>query len=256
MLAGIWLLVTTLLGWLSGWFTLQEVYPDRSEEPLERLRFQSARLGRRGGLPVNLKCVFESAEEVGSPGLPEFLAGNRRTLAADGAVLSDTRMLGPGQPALTYSLRGSLSCAVEARALGHEVHSGGFGGAVRNPVQELARLLAGLQDRDGRIAIRGFYENVRPVGAEERRFMASQGPPDAVILAEASTPAPAGFSSKERGRRWVLPRRADRAQLEDLAEDVPAPCPALVTVGRTDPSGLLSKMFSRARFRSASRSAG
>ena len=60
-----------------------------------------------------------------------------------------------------------------------------------------------------------------------------------VILAAPSTPAPPAFSTKDRGRRWVLPRRADRAQLEDLAEGAAAPCPALVTVGRTDDGGWL-----------------
>jgi acetylornithine deacetylase/succinyl-diaminopimelate desuccinylase-like protein len=174
---------------------------DDKGQLLVHVKAAESLLASRTGLPVNLKYVFEGAEEVGSPGLREVLAGNRRRLAADVAVLSDTRMLGPGRPALTYSLRGSLSCEVEARTLGRDVHSGGFGGAIRNPIEELARLLAGLHDRDGKIAIHEFYGDVRPVTAEERRFMASQGPTDETILAEASALAgwgEPGFTAYER----------------------------------------------------------
>src|SRR5207253_4761867 len=121
-----------------------------------------------GGVPVNVKCLFEGEEEIGSPNLRAFLEQNRRQLRANVAVMSDTRMLGPDRPALAYSLRGSLSMELVVSGPRSDLHSGNFGGAVHNPVQALAELLAGLHDRDGRVAVGGFYQRVRGVPHPER----------------------------------------------------------------------------------------
>jgi acetylornithine deacetylase/succinyl-diaminopimelate desuccinylase-like protein len=153
------------------------------------------------GLPVNVKCVFEGAEEQGSPGLKPLLEANRSALAADVAVVSDTRILGPDRPALTYSLRGSLGCEIEVHTLDHDVHSGAFGGAVQNPLEVVSGVLAGLHESDGRIAIKGFYDDVGEVSAAERSFMATQGPSDASIAADASAAAAwgeRGYTAYER----------------------------------------------------------
>jgi acetylornithine deacetylase/succinyl-diaminopimelate desuccinylase-like protein len=152
-------------------------------------------------LPVNVKCLFEGEEEIGSPNLPHFLERHRRRLRAHVAVMSDTRMLGPDRPAVAYSLRGSLSMELAVRGPRGDLHSGNFGGAIHNPVQALAELLAGLHDRDGRVTVRGFYEAVRLVPQPERVQMARSGPTDAEILRDAKVGrgwGERGFSLYER----------------------------------------------------------
>jgi acetylornithine deacetylase/succinyl-diaminopimelate desuccinylase-like protein len=152
-------------------------------------------------LPVNVKCVFEGEEEIGSPSLRAFLESRQRELQADVAVISDTRMLGPNRPALAYGLRGSLSLEVEVQGPGVDLHSGNFGGAVHNPLQALSELLAELHDRDGRIAIPGFYRRVRVLGADERARFRASGPSDAEILRDAQARAgwgERGYSLYER----------------------------------------------------------
>jgi acetylornithine deacetylase/succinyl-diaminopimelate desuccinylase-like protein len=142
-------------------------------------------LKTRGRLPVNVKCLFEGEEEIGSPNLKPFLQRNQRKLAADVAVMSDTRFLAPERPALTYALRGGLSLELEVSGQQTELHSGNFGGALHNPLQALCEIIAKLHDREGRIAIPGFYDRVRRWGEAERAFMARQGPSDAQFLRDA-----------------------------------------------------------------------
>jgi len=136
-------------------------------------------------LPVNVVCLFEGEEEIGSPNLASFLARNRRFFAADVAVLSDTRFLAPGQPAITYALRGSLALELELRGQRQDVHSGSFGGALHNPAQALCEIVAQLHDTNGRIAIPGFYDRIRRLSMEERASLTSSGPSDKQILRDA-----------------------------------------------------------------------
>jgi acetylornithine deacetylase/succinyl-diaminopimelate desuccinylase-like protein len=138
-----------------------------------------------GTLPLNVVCLFEGEEEVGSTNLGAVLSSHRDVLAADGAVISDTRILGPDRPAITYALRGKLAFEVELRGAAHDLHSGSFGGAVHNPAQALCELIAGLHDGRGRIAIPGLYDSVRDWGDAERARMARSGPGDARILRDA-----------------------------------------------------------------------
>jgi acetylornithine deacetylase/succinyl-diaminopimelate desuccinylase-like protein len=146
---------------------------------------RSPRLPRLPRLPVNVKCLFEGEEEIGSPHLAEFLRRHRGALQADAAVMSDTRMLGRDRPALTYALRGGLGFELEVMGPRHDVHSGNFGGAVANPLQALCAIVAGLEGPGGRIAVPGLYDRVRRWSATERRRMAASGPSDAAILADA-----------------------------------------------------------------------
>jgi len=138
-----------------------------------------------GRLPVNVICVFEGEEEIGSLHLAAFLERHRRALAADVAVISDTRFLAPGRPAITYALRGGLGMEIEVRGQQNDVHSGSFGGALHNPIQALCEIIASLHDSDGRIAIPGLYERVRRLSAPERAEMARGRPSDAQILRDA-----------------------------------------------------------------------
>lgn len=132
-----------------------------------------------GKLPVQVKFLIEGEEECGSGSLYEFLDGkydNRapgaRTaeecLACDIAVISDNSQFGPGQPAITYGLKGI--CYFELRLSGprQDLHSGAFGGAVANPANVLSHMLAALIDDDGRVQVPGFYDDVIPMTDRER----------------------------------------------------------------------------------------
>jgi acetylornithine deacetylase/succinyl-diaminopimelate desuccinylase-like protein len=154
-----------------------------------------------GPLPVNVMCLFEGEEEIGSPNLASFLAANRSGLLADCAVVSDTQIPSPSRPAITYALRGGLSVELEARGPQRELHSGVFGGAVHNPLQALCEIVAQLHDGWGRITIPGFYDRVRHWDAEERAYMRQVGPSDARMLRDASATNPwgeSGYSLYER----------------------------------------------------------
>jgi acetylornithine deacetylase/succinyl-diaminopimelate desuccinylase-like protein len=229
-----------------------------------------------GRLPVNVKCLFEGEEEIGSPNLKPFLERNARALAADAAVMSDTRMLGRDRPALTYSLRGGLGMELEVTGPERDLHSGAFGGAVHNPLQALCEILARLHDREGRIAIPGFYDRVRTLDPGERARMASAGPPDAKILADAGVEqswGERGFSLYERttvrpslsvcgltggyqgeGSKAIIPARASAKLSFRLVPDQdPAEIEALVRrhLARLTPSTVRSRIATHLRSRPA-----
>lgn len=137
-----------------------------------------------GELPCNVVCLFEGEEEIGSPHLrPALRLINK--LRPDLAVVSDTRMLAPGRPALTYALRGKLVLHVTVQGPGHALHAGAFGGAVHNPLHALCDLLAGLHDARGHLRIPDFYREVLQVPPAERAALAKSGPSDAVLRHDA-----------------------------------------------------------------------
>ncbi|MCI0488058.1 MAG: dipeptidase [Blastocatellia bacterium] len=142
-------------------------------------------LQTEGALPLNVKCIFEGEEEIGSASLIPFLSQYRRRLAADVAVMSDMPMLAPDRPALTYAMRGALSLELEVRGQKVDLHSGIFGGAVHNPIQALSEILASLHNRNGRVTIPDFYDRVRVISDEERDYLARTGPSDEEILRNA-----------------------------------------------------------------------
>src|ERR1700736_2702056 len=115
---------------------------------------------QKSDLPVNLHFVIEGEEEIGSANLENFLHQHREKLGCDVVVVSDTGMVARGVPTLSYGLRGVA--ALELKVIGAKIdlHSGIFGGGVANPATALAQLLATLHDRDGRIAVPGFYDQV------------------------------------------------------------------------------------------------
>jgi acetylornithine deacetylase/succinyl-diaminopimelate desuccinylase-like protein len=158
---------------------------DNKGQMFAHIKAMESYLRTGGSLPVNVKCLFEGEEEVGSQNLPSFIARNKHALAADVAVMSDTRMLGPDRPALTYGLRGGLSLELEVNGPGHDLHSGNFGGAIHNPLQAVCEIIAGLHDRKGRVAVTGFYDRVRQWGSRERINMRKTGPTDEKILNDA-----------------------------------------------------------------------
>jgi acetylornithine deacetylase/succinyl-diaminopimelate desuccinylase-like protein len=130
-------------------------------------------LHARGAVPVNLRVVVEGEEETGSAHLDALLARHAADLDADVVVVTDSMNWKVGTPALTYLLRGLIDCVVEVRALDHAVHSGMYGGAVPDALTGLVRLLGGLVDDDGAVAVPGFADDVRAASAQERDRMAA-----------------------------------------------------------------------------------
>ncbi len=148
-----------------------------------------AYLKTSGKLPVNVKFIIEGEEEVGSPSLEPFIEQNGRLLASHLALISDTSMLRPDLPALTYALRGLCYMEVEVTGPQRDLHSGSFGGAVYNPIQALAEIMVSLKDSHGRITIPGFYDRVCPLDDEERKSLAEVPFDEAGFRSEAGVSA-------------------------------------------------------------------
>lgn len=166
-----------------------------------------------GSLPLQIKFLIEGEEECGSHGLHELLEGKidlgcsvQEKLSADIAVISDCSQYAPGQPAITYGLRGI--CYFELRLSGpsQDLHSGSFGGAVANPANALSQMLAALIDERGRIQVPGFYDDVRPLTDQERQQFAELKFDDQAFMDSLGVDALAGeegYSTLER--RWARP---------------------------------------------------
>jgi acetylornithine deacetylase/succinyl-diaminopimelate desuccinylase-like protein len=145
---------------------------DNKGQNFAHLKAVEAYLKTGTPLPCDLTFVIEGEEEVGSANLAKFLKSNRRELACDAVVVSDSDMPGAGHPALAYSLRGIIAFEITLHGPARDLHSGVFGGSVENPAMALARLLARVRDADGRVTIPGFYDDVAPLSAFERKQFA------------------------------------------------------------------------------------
>jgi len=164
-------------------------------------------LREKGELPVNLTFLFEGEEEIGSPSLAPFLRENAELLKCDVIAVSDTGMVGPGMPTYSYGLRGIACCEVTLRGPRSDLHSGIFGGAIANPATGIGKLVASLHDATGRVAIPGFYDDVRPLEDWEREMWAKvPGVSDDVFLQVTGSPGlfgEGGYTSAER--TWARP---------------------------------------------------
>ncbi|CAH1687876.1 Acetylornithine deacetylase/succinyl-diaminopimelate desuccinylase-like protein [Hyphomicrobiales bacterium] len=160
-----------------------------------------ALLNTRGRLPVNVKVLFEGQEEILSPDLPEFVARHRTRLACDMAISADGWQWSETEADLRVGLRGICALEVVARGPATDLHAGLYGGAVANPVQGLAALLASIRDASGRITIPGFYDDVRTISEEERRQLAAIPFDEASYRGAIGVDALAGeegFTTRER----------------------------------------------------------
>lgn len=122
-------------------------------------------------LKVNVKFMIEGEEEIGSPNLPKWCRDHKEMLKADVILVSDTGMIDPKTPTITTGLRGLSYWEVEVTGPNRDLHSGLFGGAIANPINVLAKMIAQLQDEDGKVTVPGFYDDVEEVSAEERELL-------------------------------------------------------------------------------------
>ncbi|MEL7497037.1 MAG: dipeptidase [Planctomycetota bacterium] len=172
-----------------------------------------AYLKTKGALPVQVKYLIEGEEESGGEGLEAFLKGEydkevpvAEKLAADIVVISDCSQYAPGQPAITYGLKGIMYCQLNLKGPNRDLHSGSFGGSVNNPANALCEMLSQLKDAEGKVLIPGFYDNVLPLDDREREQFASLNFSDEEYKKEMGvdeTFGEQGYTTLER--RWARP---------------------------------------------------
>ncbi|WP_100628864.1 dipeptidase [Algoriphagus formosus] len=121
-----------------------------------------------GDLPCNVKFMIEGEEEVGSDNLEGFVLANKEKLKSDVILISDTHMISMQDPSITVGLRGLTYMEVEVTGPNRDLHSGTYGGAVANPINVLAKMIASLKDENEHITIPGFYDKVQELTAEQR----------------------------------------------------------------------------------------
>ncbi|HAJ98930.1 MAG TPA: peptidase M20, partial [Bacteroidales bacterium] len=129
-------------------------------------------LTKTNQLPCNVKFMIEGEEEIGSPNLGKFCEQNKELLACDVILVSDTSLLGADIPSITTGLRGLAYLEVEVTGPCRDLHSGLYGGAIDNPINVLAKMIASLIDENGKVTVKGFYDDVQELSASERQEMA------------------------------------------------------------------------------------
>jgi acetylornithine deacetylase/succinyl-diaminopimelate desuccinylase-like protein len=170
------------------------------------VKAMEAHLKASGKLPVNVIMLAEGEEEVGSPNLVAFVEKHRERLACNAVVISDSAMFDEGVPSLLFSLRGLAYFEIHVEAARSDLHSGAYGGAVPNPGRVLANLVSSFHDKNGRVAVAGFYddvvewdtktrESIRRLPFDESEFRRGVGVP--------ALDGEAGYSVLER--LWIRP---------------------------------------------------
>ena len=145
---------------------------DNKGQHFAHLKAVEAYLKTNTELPCDLTFLIEGEEEVGGESLVSFLKQNKPELKCEGVVVSDTGMPDLKHPALTYALRGVAALEVRLDGPDRDLHSGIYGGSIENPAIALSKLLAQMIDKNGRITIPSFYEDVIKLSAYERKQMA------------------------------------------------------------------------------------
>ncbi|MBD3332287.1 dipeptidase [candidate division GN15 bacterium] len=142
---------------------------DDKGQVFAQIKGLEAVLQTEGTLPINVKFLIEGEEEAASENLPAFIKSHKKLLKADIAVVSDTAQFSKTLPAVTYGLRGLAFVEVIVDGPNRDLHSGAFGGAVANPVNELCKIVGQLHDKNNKIAVPGFYKDVKPISKWERQ---------------------------------------------------------------------------------------
>lgn len=128
-------------------------------------------MAKTNSLPCNVKFMIEGEEEVGSNNLGPFCKKNKKKLACDVILISDTSMISNDTPSITTGLRGLSYVEVEVTGANRDLHSGVYGGAVANPINILSQMIASMHDKKNHITIPGFYDDVATVDKKERTEM-------------------------------------------------------------------------------------
>ena len=165
-----------------------------------------AMLKTGGKLPVNLKLLFEGQEEIGSPQLMDFITAHKDLLSCDMVLSADGGQWEEDQPALILGTRGLASVFIDVQGPDHDLHSGTYGGTIVNPIHALVQILNSMRDKEGRITVDGFYDDVRPLSHEERAQMARVPFDEAKYLRETGSTSifgEPGFTTYERA--WARP---------------------------------------------------
>jgi acetylornithine deacetylase/succinyl-diaminopimelate desuccinylase-like protein len=153
------------------------------------------------GCPVNVRLALEGEEEIGSRNFVPWVRANKKRLQADYCLVCDGAIESLTQPTVSYALRGMLACEFTVRGPKDDLHSGLHGGRVHNPAQVIAEMVAKLHDSDGRVAVPGFYEEVRELDEEERTQLNKEAPTPEEFEATVGVPlawGEPGYSLVER----------------------------------------------------------
>jgi acetylornithine deacetylase/succinyl-diaminopimelate desuccinylase-like protein len=181
---------------------------DDKGQILIHLAALEALLSTRGKLPVNVKYLFEGEEESSSVNLERWMAANPERCSGDAVIISDSGFFDGNRPALTVGLRGITYMQVDVRNSDVDLHSGSYGGAVINPANALASMIASLHDENRHVTVPGFYDDVVELTPDDRAALAALPFDEANFLAgidAKATQGEAGFSTVERrGARPTL----------------------------------------------------
>jgi acetylornithine deacetylase/succinyl-diaminopimelate desuccinylase-like protein len=159
-----------------------------------------------GGLPVNVKFMFEGEEEIGSRHLDALVRQHKALLAADVVVSADGAMWRIDEPSLTVASRGLCGLELTLTTASKDLHSGRHGGGVANPLHAMAALVASLHESNGRVAVAGFYDEVRELSPGERAALAALPYDERAYLAQvgaSSAFGEPGYTTLER--QWTRP---------------------------------------------------
>jgi acetylornithine deacetylase/succinyl-diaminopimelate desuccinylase-like protein len=161
---------------------------------------------QEGGLPLNVKFLFEGEEEIGSPHLPGYVREQAGELAADLVISADGAMWRPSEPSLSLMSKGLVSLDIVAEGARDDLHSGRYGGTVPNPLHALAAIVASLHDDGGTVTVPGFYDGIPPLTDARRAELAAvdfSGPGFLADLGLAQGHGEAGYSTLEQ--LWERP---------------------------------------------------
>jgi acetylornithine deacetylase/succinyl-diaminopimelate desuccinylase-like protein len=156
--------------------------------------------------PVNIKYLIEGEEEIGSGNLSKFLKTGEKLLKCDTVLISDTSLYAPGVPTINYGLRGLCYMEVEVIGPNRDLHSGSFGGAVANPINELAKIISKLQDKNGKVTVPNFYQDVQKLTKAEKENIKKLNLSDRALARELKVKelqGEKGFNTLER--LWARP---------------------------------------------------
>lgn len=157
-----------------------------------------AMMKTEGKLPMNVKVVIEGEEEIGSEHLGDFLNANQELLKADFSLISDSGMVDKGVPTILYGLKGFTGLELTVKGPNRDLHSGLYGGAVKNPAMALSQLLAAMKDTDEVVTVPGFYDGVENLSEEERKIMnAAPGENFPSTTGVPETSSEKGYTAKE-----------------------------------------------------------